>query len=158
MDEGVNSTAGEDLIKYKYIFFQDNFIILLQELRNAFDRFSPPLMLTGAVAAGKPTVDAAYHVQQMGELFDQVHLMSYDFHGAWENTTHHNAPLCGLPTDVDDMAYFNVVRTSGPMEDRSQEIQWRTKRCSRDMLSTRLAISLCENIIMYLSISMRSLV
>ncbi|XP_042888796.1 chitinase-3-like protein 1 [Penaeus japonicus] len=88
---------------------KDNFIILLQELRAAFDAFSPPLMLTGAVAAGKPTLDAAYHVAQMGELFDQVHLMTYDYHGAWENTTHHNAPLCGLPTDSDDMAFFNVV-------------------------------------------------
>ncbi|XP_063610181.1 chitinase-3-like protein 1 [Penaeus indicus] len=88
---------------------KENFIILLQELRTAFDQFNPPLMLTGAVAAGKPTVDAAYHVEQMAQLFDQVHLMSYDLHGAWENTTHHNAPLCGLPSDAGDLAFFNVV-------------------------------------------------
>lgn len=79
-------------------------------------------MLTGAVAAGKPTIDAAYHVEQMGQLFDQVHLMSYDLHGAWENTTHHNAPLCGLPSDAGDLANFNVVRTSGLTDGRSLEI------------------------------------
>lgn len=105
------------------LFFQDNFIILLQELRAAFDAFSPPLMLTGAVAAGKPTLDAAYHVAQMGELFDQVHLMTYDYHGAWENTTHHNAPLCGLPTDSDDMAFFNVVRISDLTEGFPQRME-----------------------------------
>lgn len=103
-------------------FFQENFIILLQELRAAFDQFNPPLMLTGAVAAGKPTIDAAYHVEQMGQLFDQVHLMSYDLHGAWENTTHHNAPLCGLPSDAGDLANFNVVRPSELTEGRSLEI------------------------------------
>lgn len=83
-------------------------------MRTEFDKFSPPLMLTGAVAAGKPTLDAAYDVAAMAELFDQVHVMTYDYHGAWENTTHHNAPLCGHPKDEGDMAYFNVVRIQLP--------------------------------------------
>ena len=38
-----------------------------------------------------------------------VHLMTYDFHGAWEKETHHNAPLCGYPANTDKIDYFTVV-------------------------------------------------
>merc|ERR1712002_226367 len=68
---GVRGGAPED---------KQNFITLLSDLKNRFNQFNPPLLLTGAVHCCKPTVDIAYDTPIMYELFDQVHIMSYDMH------------------------------------------------------------------------------
>lgn len=42
---------------------------------------------------------------------DQIHVMAYDYHGAWETFTGHNAPLYANPSiDTGDYLYFNIVR------------------------------------------------
>ncbi|XP_076044184.1 chitinase-3-like protein 1 [Oratosquilla oratoria] len=86
---------------------KENFITLLDELRVELDKHN--LLLTAAVSAGKPTVDGAYDVKGMARNMDFLHIMTYDFHGAWENLTHHNAPLKGYFADEGDMIYFNVA-------------------------------------------------
>ena len=88
---------------------QENFVTLMQEIRVEFDTFSPPLMLTSAVAAGDQTIDIAYDVPRLVPLLDKWHIMSYDYHGAWENFTHHHAPLCGHYLDGEEFPTFNVV-------------------------------------------------
>ncbi|XP_071539679.1 chitinase-3-like protein 1 [Panulirus ornatus] len=90
---------------------KENFIILLRELRAAFDKYQPPFFLSAAVSPGKPTIDEAYDVAAMAEVMDQVHIMTYDYHGAWQNFTHHNAPLCGYYLDWGVYVYFNVMFT-----------------------------------------------
>ena len=42
---------------------------------------------------------------------DEIHMMCYDFHGAWETFTGHNAPLYRNPSiDTDgDNIVFNTV-------------------------------------------------
>ncbi|XP_066937417.1 chitinase-3-like protein 1 [Macrobrachium rosenbergii] len=87
---------------------KENFITLMTELREAFDASSPPLILTGALAARKSIIDEAYDMERLIPLFDQVHIMAFDYHGCFENFTHHNAPLCGYYADTGDMAYLNV--------------------------------------------------
>ena len=58
-----------------------NFVTVLKELRAAF---GTRYLLTSAVAIGKDTIDVAYDVPQLNLYLDQIHVMSYDFHGAWE--------------------------------------------------------------------------
>ncbi|XP_042225396.1 chitinase-3-like protein 1 [Homarus americanus] len=90
---------------------KENFVTLLSELREAFHKFNPPLLLSAALAQGKPTMDAAYDIPAIASLLDQAHIMTYDYHGAWDNFTHHNAPLCGYYLDWGINIYFNVVYT-----------------------------------------------
>jgi len=85
---------------------KENFIILMQEMKVALDAHG--LMLTCAVSMGKETMDTAYDVPAMNEVFDYINLMAYDFHGAWEPFTHHNAPLYAHPLDEGDAIPFNV--------------------------------------------------
>lgn len=82
---------------------------LMQEIRKSFDEFDPPLLLSAAVAAGKSVIDEAYDVPQLVPLMDKWHIMAYDYHGAWENFTHHNAPLCGYYLDEGEFRTFNAV-------------------------------------------------
>ena len=51
----------------------------MQELKAVFRPLG--LLLTAAVGAGKPTIDAAYEIPQVCEALDLVNLMSYDLHG-----------------------------------------------------------------------------
>ncbi|MPC11787.1 putative chitinase 2 [Portunus trituberculatus] len=88
---------------------QENFVTLIQEMRREFNKFSPPLFMSTAMAAGKAVIDAAYDIKPLVDLFDNFHIMNYDYHGAWETRTHHNAPLCGYYQDTGDDLYFNVI-------------------------------------------------
>lgn len=81
----------------------------MKELRAAFDDNTPRLLLTSAVPAGKPTIDAGYDIGGLLTVYDKWHVMAYDYHGAFENFTHHNAPLCGYYLDQGETRYFNVV-------------------------------------------------
>nr|ACR23314.1 chitinase 4 precursor [Penaeus vannamei] len=90
---------------------KENFVILLKEFRARFDAFSPPLLLSGALSPGKPTIDDGYDVPGISEYLDMVHVMGYDYHGTWENFTHHNAPMCGHHLDEGYLQDFNVEFT-----------------------------------------------
>ncbi|CAL4118675.1 unnamed protein product [Meganyctiphanes norvegica] len=85
---------------------KENFITLMQEMKVALDAHG--LILTCAVSMGKGTIDTAYDIPAMNQVFDYINLMAYDFHGAWETFTHHNAPLYAHPSDEGDAVPFNV--------------------------------------------------
>ncbi|CAL4115199.1 unnamed protein product, partial [Meganyctiphanes norvegica] len=87
----------------------DNFIKLLDMLRARFDQYQPPKILTGALAAGRQNIDQSYDPEGLQRNMDLFHIMAYDYHGAFENFTHHNAPLCQYPLDEGNMTWFNVV-------------------------------------------------
>lgn len=61
-------------------------------------------LLTAAFGAGKDTIDIAYDVANLSKYLDYVHLMCYDYHGAWDLRTGANAPLKSQQGDV-----LNVV-------------------------------------------------
>lgn len=79
-----------------------NFCVNLQELKAAFRKHN--LLLTAAFGAGKDTIDIAYDVAGLSVYLDYIHMMCYDYHGAWDKKTGANAPL----RSNDDL---NVVST-----------------------------------------------
>jgi chitinase len=85
----------------------ENFVRLIGELKAAFTPHG--LLLTAAVSCGKGTIDSAYNVPEVSRILDQIHLMCYDFHGAWEDFTGHNSPLYGnAQIDDGESFYFNT--------------------------------------------------
>ncbi|CAG9764757.1 unnamed protein product [Ceutorhynchus assimilis] len=68
-----------------------NFLLLVKELKAAFRKHN--LLLTAAFGAGKDTIDVAYDVEGLAIYLDFIHMMCYDYHGAWDQKTGANAPL-----------------------------------------------------------------
>ncbi|XP_078098076.1 acidic mammalian chitinase-like [Mustelus asterias] len=66
------------------------------------------LLLTAAVAAGKQTIDAGYEIAEISKFLDFICVMTYDFHGAWDDVTGHNSPLYHGSADQGKFVYFNV--------------------------------------------------
>ena len=91
---------------------QQNYITLLRELKEAFEPHG--FLLTAALSPGKPTIDSAYGklVPQLNELLDWANVMTYDYHGGWEDILGHNAPLYRRPDEQDDIhKWFTVNYT-----------------------------------------------
>ncbi|XP_010005363.1 PREDICTED: acidic mammalian chitinase-like [Chaetura pelagica] len=89
------------------------FTVLVKEMVAAFEQEAqqtnwPRLMLTAAVGAGRPTIDAGYEIAELGKYLDYIHVMTYDFHGSWDGRTGENSPLYEGPSDTGDLVYFNV--------------------------------------------------
>ncbi|XP_075230689.1 chitinase 7 [Lycorma delicatula] len=81
-----------------------NFVLLLKELREAFEAEAqeikkPRLLLSAAVPVGPDNVRGGYDVPAVASYLDFINLMAYDFHGKWERETGHNAPLYAPSTD-----------------------------------------------------------
>ncbi|XP_042232701.1 chitotriosidase-1-like [Homarus americanus] len=74
---------------------KEGFRLWVEELRTAF---SPRgLLLTAAVSASKSVIDRGYDEPAVATALDQIHLMTYDFHGSWEKQVAHHAPLFPVP-------------------------------------------------------------
>ncbi|XP_051890435.1 acidic mammalian chitinase-like isoform X2 [Pristis pectinata] len=92
------------------------FTVLTQELIAAFEAEGkstsrPRLLLSAAVAAGRPTIETAYEIPQLGETLDFFNVMTYDFYGSWNPFTGENSPLYALPAAQGNNKYFNVAYT-----------------------------------------------
>ena len=70
---------------------KEGFTAWVKELHEAFQPYG--WELTAAVSAGQSTIEAAYEVAEISSYLDAIHLMTYDFHGTWENQVNHHAPL-----------------------------------------------------------------
>lgn len=81
---------------------KQNFVELIKALKVAFAPYG--YLLSAAVSAGAPTIARAYDVPQVSQYLDIINLMTYDFHGGWDNVTGHNSPLYPLPgaTGIDE--------------------------------------------------------
>ena len=70
---------------------KENFTALLQEFRTQLDA-KGQYLLTIAAGGGSDKL-ANLELAKVAQTVDWVNIMSYDFHGGWEATTGHNAPL-----------------------------------------------------------------
>lgn len=65
------------------------------------------LLITAAVSAGEPTILDAYDIPSISRSLHYIFLMTYDFHGGWEDFTHHHAPMERIPQDSGNLTGFN---------------------------------------------------
>lgn len=76
------------------------FVTLLRKLKAAFQPLN--LMLTIAPSCSLARAAVSYDIPALATVVDQVHFMSYDIHGAWEDFVDHHAPLYRRATDASD--------------------------------------------------------
>lgn len=69
-----------------------------QDLSGAFK--SKGLLLTAALGAGIETMKVAYDIHQLSTYLDYIHVMAYDYHGAWNQRVLPNAPLHHAPDSL----------------------------------------------------------
>lgn len=67
-----------------------NFVSLIKELKTELNKKG--WILTAAIGAGKDTIERAYDLPQISANLDFIHLMTYDFHGSWDQKVGANAP------------------------------------------------------------------
>ncbi|MFZ6655143.1 glycoside hydrolase family 18 protein [Undibacterium sp. TJN19] len=85
-----------------------NFVALLKEMRLQLKQAGKTNQLSIAVAGGAFNMARTYlQLPQIAAQVDYVNLMSYDFNGAWEKLTNHNAHLFG---EAREHMYENPLR------------------------------------------------
>ena len=99
----------------------DNFVLLLQELRNALNTLSTaqsrdPYTMTIAISARYDTLTNRYRLAQMTDSLDYINLMTYDYNGHFDDSTNyvtgHNAPL-----------FINTNDVNAPLSNIDQSMQ-----------------------------------
>jgi chitinase len=81
-----------------------NYIKLMKELKAAFEPFG--FLLSTALSPGQPTIEKAYgepEIRELNDILDWANVMTYDYHGGWEDQLGHNAPLYRRPEEMDDL-------------------------------------------------------
>ncbi|XP_020857131.1 chitinase-3-like protein 2 isoform X2 [Phascolarctos cinereus] len=91
------------------------FASLIHELAVAFQEEAKnsrkeKLLLSAGVAAGRQKIDNSYEIKDLANDVDFINLLSFDFHGFWDNplVTGHNSPLSKGSQDQRNSAYYNV--------------------------------------------------
>ncbi|KAL6259698.1 hypothetical protein P5V15_009613 [Pogonomyrmex californicus] len=70
---------------------KQNFVSLVKELKDAFREHQ--YLLTAAISADKSTINIAYDIPEISKYLDYIHVMAYDYHGAWNKRVLPNSPL-----------------------------------------------------------------
>ncbi|XP_043594466.1 probable chitinase 10 isoform X2 [Bombus pyrosoma] len=83
---------------------REAFGALLKELSITFK--PKGLLLSTGVSASKEVIDVAYDVPTLIKYLDWINVMTYDYHGYWEDKTGHVAPLYRNPDE--QTKYLNV--------------------------------------------------
>lgn len=80
---------------------KENFVLLLENLREDFHEYSPPLLLTAAVSGDIETIEEAYLVPKIFKHLDFASIMAYDYYGDWSTVVGHYAPLQSAMDEMD---------------------------------------------------------
>ncbi|XP_035701862.1 probable chitinase 2 [Folsomia candida] len=85
-----------------------NFALLCAEMRTEFD--SRGWLLTAAVSAMEPIINAAYDIPSISQSLHYLSLTAYDMSEILQNYTHHHAPHGPIPEDSSypDRYFLNV--------------------------------------------------
>ncbi|CAH1110937.1 unnamed protein product [Psylliodes chrysocephalus] len=76
---------------------KENFVELLKDYSAALKPRG--LLLSAALAGAVDKIDSAYFVEQVSEYLDLLNIMTYDYHGAFDDFVGHVAPLHASPLD-----------------------------------------------------------
>ncbi|XP_058056417.1 probable chitinase 10 [Anopheles bellator] len=76
---------------------KSNFAKLIREARSAFAREN--LLLSTSISGYEEVIKRAYDVVEISKHVDFMTVMTYDYHGAWEEQAGHVSPLHGSATD-----------------------------------------------------------
>jgi len=90
---------------------KENFTLLLAELREELDDAGAGYLLTIAAPAG-PSTYPNLELDLIHPYLDFINVMTYDFHGGWENQTGHNAamyPTDGDPSEISQTGNVNAA-------------------------------------------------
>lgn len=82
-----------------------NFVLLVEEIRSAFDDAPEDLTLSMAVPAADWRLTAGYDLSALAEGLDFFNVMSYDIHGVWDNPQIVGANT-DMPSIFDSVQYF----------------------------------------------------
>ena len=55
----------------------------------------------------------SYDIREISQHVDMLNLMTYDLHGAWEDTVGHNAPLYPLESATPEDQLLSLVSGDG---------------------------------------------
>ncbi|CAF0741823.1 unnamed protein product [Didymodactylos carnosus] len=112
------------------------FDVLVKELRDAVDYVSKSqnktFLLSAAVAADPQKIDNGYIVENFCRYLDYVNVMSYDYHGQWDNVTGINSPLYKSHTDLPSHEEWKNVNSS--------IYYWLERGCPAEKMNIGLAI------------------
>lgn len=70
---------------------KETFVLLVKELSAEFKKHK--LHLSSAFGASKKTIDSAYSIHNLAPYLDTLHIMCYDYFGAWDRKVGLNAPM-----------------------------------------------------------------
>uniref|UniRef100_A0AAG5DHK2 chitinase n=1 Tax=Anopheles atroparvus TaxID=41427 RepID=A0AAG5DHK2_ANOAO len=76
---------------------KSNFSKLMQEIKNAFA--AENLLISTSISGYKEVLTVAYDIAELSRHVDFMTVMTYDYHGSWEEQTGHVSPLHGSSTD-----------------------------------------------------------
>jgi len=88
---------------------KQNFTALLAEFRKQLDAVRPGLLLSIAAPAGVDKI-RVIEPEKFYPYLNFINVMTYDFHGGWENTTGFHSPLYGSTNDpaTGDVKLYNT--------------------------------------------------
>ncbi|MDU2683256.1 MAG: glycosyl hydrolase family 18 protein [Clostridium sp.] len=116
-DEGTTKATPAD---------KENFIILLQDLKNALNKQGTELgktyELSVAIPAGKTKVDEGIDVAKLFNVVDFANIMTYDMAGAWSTVSGHQtalytnpkSPFKGECLSVDESVNYYIANGAKP--------------------------------------------
>ncbi|KAL5281574.1 Cht3 family protein [Megaselia abdita] len=76
-----------------------NFTKLIRAIRSEFDKHDKSLKIGVALSGYKEIISEAYELTNLSKLANFLTVMTYDYHGAWEQQTGHVSPLYGRNSD-----------------------------------------------------------
>ena len=88
-----NTYRSEDKHNYTLLLKELDQLLQIQEAKDSQDY----LLTIAAPASYDKMVN--YELGEMSKYLDFFNVMTYDYHGAWDNRTNHNAPLYSNPKD-----------------------------------------------------------
>jgi len=74
---------------------KDHFSLLISEMGEEFKKHNPPYLLTFSATAWPDLANNAYYLDEVHPYVDWINVLTYYYHGEWENITGINQPLYG---------------------------------------------------------------